>query len=130
MSAVEVGDELLVIVWRDGLGDGFPLAAPLDPDVSDSRRIRVEDGTVDSVVRIRVYRTTGDAIVGTVVAEFDPDDPEWTRAEALLTTRFEFQTAVVERQGRPRLTIRASKDFQRQWERQKRATFEEMSDHP
>lgn len=123
-------DEFDGVVWRKSVGNGFPLAHPLDATRHDGRWIETLGAEVGSVVRVRVESVSERRILTRVVKRFDPGSDQWLRARDLVREECPIGELVTEREERPRLTIRLERDYETAWRRQVRRTFEKVPADP
>ena len=129
MVTLDLGDELCVVVWREGLGRNPPLGYPITDPTYSGKPIEVVDGEVNTVVRIRIDGETAEKLIGRVVGQIQPGTDEWEEAQEILSTEYDLEAEEIEQDGRTRLVLRSSKDFHNQWLKHKKETFGKLPDH-
>ncbi len=129
MNDFKLGSNYFVIVWKKGIGERNPIGYPVDEEIiSPERRIEIPNGEVDTVVKIRIEAIESDRIIGRIVDHFESDAPEWEGRREVLNNKYDLETEITHRSGSRRLSIRATSDYENQWEKQKKAVFDEITD--
>ena len=129
MTDLKLGDNCFVVIWRDGIGERNPIGHPIDNKiVSPKQKIEVPNGSVDTVVQIRVEKIDSDRVIGRIVDHFESDVPKWEDKRDILTNRYDLETEVSQESGGRRLMIMATSDYENQWQKQKKAVFDQITD--